>query len=430
MKALLSSNTVRLAVTFSVLGALLTGCGGFASPSSVQPPLASGNARPIRANASEQVVHSFTGGFDGSDPATDLTSDGSGNFYGTTVVGGYYNCGTIFKMTPRSSPPWQETVLYSFTCYGDGKNPYGGVTFDGSGNLFGTTVAGGTGPICAGDGCGVAWELHGSGESVLHNFTGGNDGYGPGGALTMDRKGNFYGTTPDGGSHYSGVIYQVFQRKGNWHERVLHAFNGGSEGGVGSLGRLLLRRGNLYGVTEIGGAHSAGTVYRLQQSGKNWRLDTLYAFKGTPDCGSPYGGLIADRHGNLYGTTYYGGANGQGCVFELIAAKSYAERVLYSFKGYNDGSNPTSTLLLSVSRLGARTLYGTTSMGGGSCDCGTVFKVNAKTGAESLLHSFVSGAQDGSYPYYGLVRDGNGNLLGTTATGGTSNQGVAFEVTP
>ena len=425
MKTLLSSNAVRFAVTVGTLGTFRAGCGGFQSQSSMQPPLASGNARSIRANASEQIVHSFTGGSDGSDPATDLTIAADGNFYGTTVVGGYYNCGTIFRLTPRSSPPWQETVLYSFTCYGDGKNPYGGVTFDNNADLFGTTVAGGSGPICAGDGCGVAWELSASGESVLHSFTGGDDGYGPGGGLTMDRKGNLYGTTPDGGAHYSGVVYALSRRKGSWHEGVIHAFDGASEGGVGSLGRLLLRRGDLYGVTEIGGAHSAGTIYKLRRSGKNWQLTTLYAFKGSPDCGSPYGGLIADRHGDLYGTTYYGGASGQGCVFELNAAKSYAERVVYSFKGGNDGSSPTSTLLLN----GRGTLYGTTSAGGGSCDCGTVFKLNAKTGAESVLHSFAGG-QDGAYPYYGLVPDGNGHLLGTTATGGTSNQGVAFEITP
>jgi len=429
VKALLSSNLVRFAVSYSVLAALLAGCGGSQSP--VQPPLASGNARPIRATSSEQVVYSFAGGTDGADPATDLTSGGDGSFYGTTVTGGrYYNCGTIFKLTPRSSPPWQESVLYNFTCYGDGKNPYGGVTFDRNADLFGTTVAGGSGPICAGDGCGVAWELNASGESVLHSFAGGDDGYGPGGALTMDRKGNLYGTTPDGGAHYSGVVYELSHHKGSWRERVIHAFNGGSEGGVGSLGRLLIAgldgtRG-LYGVTEIGGAHGAGTLYKLDRRSGKWLFTTLYSFKSTPDCGSPYGGLIADRHGNLYGTTYYGGANGLGCVFKFASDRMYyKESVLYSFKGGNDGSAPTSTLLLN----GRGTLYGTTSAGGGSCDCGTVFKLNTKTGAESVLHSF-SGGQDGSYPYYGLVPDGSGHLLGTTATGGTSNQGVAFEITP
>lgn len=425
MKVLLSSNTSRFAFAISALGALLAGCGGFQS--SVQPPLASSNARPIAASASEQVVHSFTGGSDGSDPATDLTMGADGDFYGTTVVGGYYNCGTIFKLTPRSSPPWQETVLYSFTCYGDGKNPYGGVTFDSNASLFGTTVAGGSGPICAGDGCGVAWELNASGESVLHSFAGGNDGFGPGGGLAMDRKGNLFGTTPDGGGYNSGVIYELSQRRGSWSERVIWPFNGGSEGGVGSLGRLLIDgHGDLFGVTEIGGAHSAGTVYRLIRAANKWKIKTLYTFAGQPDCGSPYGGLIGDPQGDLYGTTYYGGSNGLGCVFELKRTRAgYRERVLYSFKGGNDGSGPTSTLFLT----GSRTLYGTTSMGGGSCDCGTVFRLNAKTGAESILHSFVSG-QDGSYPYYGLAPDGKGHLLGTTATGGTSNQGVAFEVTP
>jgi uncharacterized repeat protein (TIGR03803 family) len=390
-------------------------------------PQTNGAARPVHANASEQVVYAFTGGIDGGDPATDLKFDANGKVDGTTVIGGYYNCGTVFQLAPRRKPPWQESLLYSFTCYGDGKNPYGGVTFNSSGDLFGTTVAGGSGGICAGDGCGVAWELHGSAESVLHSFTGGNDGYGPGGGLTMDRKGNFYGTTPDGGVSYSGVVFQLSQHRGSWRERVIHAFNGGTEGGVGSLGRLLIdRRGDLYGVTEIGGAHSAGTAYKLTRSAGKWQFTTLYAFKGTPDCGSPYGGLIADRHGNLYGTTYYGGANGLGCVFELTGTGgSYNERVLYSFAGGNDGSAPTTTLLLA----GSRTLYGTTSGGGSSCDCGTVFKLNAKTGAESVLHAFTGGF-DGAYPYYGLLRDSSGHLLGTTVAGGTSGQGTVFEVTP
>ncbi|HMF27191.1 MAG TPA: choice-of-anchor tandem repeat GloVer-containing protein, partial [Candidatus Cybelea sp.] len=117
---------------------------------------------------------------------------------------------------------------------------------------------------------------------------------------------------------------------------------------------------------------------------------------------------------------------GLGCVFELARTRAgYHEHVLYSFAGGNDGSSPTSTLLAA----GSHTLYGTTSMGGSSCDCGTVFKLNAKTGAEQVVHAF-SGGQDGAYPYYGLTRDTSGNLYGTTAVGGTSNKGVVFEVTP
>lgn len=413
-------------VSILCVAALLAGCSG--AGSSLTLPQASGAARSAGASASEQVVYSFTGGTDGGDPATDLTSDASGNVYGTTVVGGYYNCGTVSKLTPRSSPPWQESVLYGFTCYGDGKNPYGGVTFDRNADLFGTTVSGGSGGSCGSTGCGVAWKLHASGETVLHSFSGGSDGFGPGNALAIDRQGNLYGTTPDGGAHYSGVVYQLSQHKGSWRERVIYAFNGSSEGGVGSLGRLLIdRAGDLYGVTEVGGAHSAGTAYELTRAGaKNWKLTTLYAFKGTPDCGSPYGGMIADRHGNLYGTTYYGGANGLGCVFELARARGgYRERVLYSFAAGNDGNSPTSTLLFT----GSRVLYGTTSAGGGSCNCGTVFKLDAKTGAESIVHAFTGG-RDGAYPYYGLAPGSKGDLLGTTVAGGTSNAGTVFEITP
>ena len=213
-----------------------------------------------------------------------------------------------------------------------------------------------------------------------------------------------------------------------WRERVIHAFTGGKGGATGSLGSLLVdSSGNLYGVTETAGANNAGTVFKLSPGSKSkWKFTTLYAFKGTPDAASPYGGLIADASGDLYGTTYFGGVNGQGSVYELIAASRgrYRERVLYSFTGGSDGGSPTSTLLLS-----GTTLYGTASAGGGSCGCGTVFSVDASSGGESVLHTFNGGA-DGAYPYYGVTADGSGNLYGTTAAGGGANQGVVYEVTP
>src|SRR5271169_4158121 len=108
-----------------------------------------------RAADTEKVVYSFTGGNDGGNPASQLIFDSAGNAYGSTVVGGLYGCGTVFELTPLSGGKWQESVLYSFTCFGDGKNPYGGVTFDSAGNLYGTTAAGGSGGECTGDGCGV-----------------------------------------------------------------------------------------------------------------------------------------------------------------------------------------------------------------------------------------------------------------------------------
>jgi uncharacterized repeat protein (TIGR03803 family) len=406
--------------------ALLAAC---ANPQSSSFPA---SAQPDGATTSkERVLYSFSGGADGGDPAAELVVDGAGDLYGTTVVGGADACGTVFKLTPQPSGSWKERVLYSFTCYADGKNPYGGVTFDQHGNLYGTTVSGGSGGSCGSSGCGVVFRLDSRAERVLHSFTGGRDGFGPGGPVVFRIYGDLFGTTPDGGRNGQGVVYQL-EHRGNsakgWRETIVHSFDGGKDGGTGSLGALLVRGGgSLYGVAETGGAYGAGTVYQLLSSGGRWRLTTLYAFRGNPDAGSPYGGLIDGPYaGYLSGTTYYGGKNGLGAVFELIPSTGgFEERVLYSFKGGNDGASPTSTLLW----LTGTTLYGTTSAGGGSCNCGTIFSVDASSGKERILHSFTGGS-DGAYPYYGLTAGANGNLYGTTAAGGNRNQGTVYELTP
>jgi uncharacterized repeat protein (TIGR03803 family) len=415
-------------VAIGLAAAMLAACGDshstLGAPANAVQPM---NARVGPAATGEQVLFSFSGGNDGGDAATGLVIDGQGNLYGTTVIGGTYACGTAFKLTPRSSLPWQETVLNSFDCFSQGKNPYGGVTFDSHGNLDGTTVAGGSGGSCAGDGCGIVFQLKPSTENVLHSFTAGNDGFGPGGAVAFDSAGKVYGTTPDGGAHSQGVVYEVSPAGTTWHERVIHAFSGGRDGSTGSLGALLVVSGSLYGVTELGGAHKSGTVFKLTPSRKNrWQLTTLYAFKGMPDAAFPYGGLVADASSNLYGTTYYGGTNGLGSVFKLIRSGArYRERVLYSFKGGNDGSSSTSTLVFGKSN----DLYGTTSAGGGSCDCGAIFRVNASSGKETVLHSFGAGT-DGASPSYGLTPNGNGNFFGATVGGGNFGQGTVFEFTP
>lgn len=389
-----------------------------------------------RAADNEKVVYSFTGGNDGAKPAAQLVFDSAGNVYGTTVVGGLYGCGAVFELS-FSGGKWQETVLYSFDCFGTGKNPYGGVTLDSAGNLYGTTVAGGSGGECAGDGCGVVYKLTQSGdtwsETVLYNFTGGDDGFGPGAAVVFDKAGSLYGTTPDGGAYSEGVIYQLSPNQGLWKLTVIHAFTGGDDGAVGSLGPLLLdARGNLYGVTELGGKYGAGVAFRLSPAGDTWNYTTMYAFQGLPDAGFPYGGLIADSRGRLYGTTYFGGANGLGSVCEVGPGPTvltiWKESVLYSFQGDTDASFPTSTLVFDA----AGNLYGTSSTGGNpSCDCGTIFKLEPSPGGwnESVLHSF-GGSGDGASPNYGLTPDGMGNYFGVTPVGGLYGQGVVFQITP
>lgn len=412
--------------TFIAANAAVAACAG--TPGPIQPPSYATAGAPLalgRSAHADDVLYSFTGQGDGGDPSADLVFAGARELLGTTVVGGGKGCGTLFALTHTSHTRWKERVVYSFTCYASGKNPYGGVLLDPAGNAYGTTVNGGS-VSCGSTGCGVAFRLRGSSETVLHDFTGGADGLGPGGAPAADARGGLFGTTPDGGKYSEGVVYELLESGGRWSERVIHAFTGGSDGGTGSLGRLLVDDTGVYGVAETGGAYGAGTAFRMTHArGTGWTFVTLYSFKGTPDCGSPYGGLVKDRHENLFGTTYYGGASGLGCIYELVAGRGYAERILHSFAGGNDGSMPTSTLWYD----GASELYGTTSAGGDSCDCGTAFALNPRSSALTILHAFTGGS-DGAYPYYGLVPDSAGYLYGATAAGGTSNDGVVYRVKP
>jgi uncharacterized repeat protein (TIGR03803 family) len=384
------------------------------------------------ATGGYKKVYSFTGGIDGSDPATRLTFDSAGNAYGTTAAGGEFDLGAVFQIAPDGT----QATLHSFEGGGDGSDPHGGVTLDGAGNLYGTTVAGGSGGMCAGDGCGTVFKLtpHGDSwfESILYAFKGGNDGFGPGSGLVFDGAGNLFSTTPDGGKHSAGVVFELSPGANGWKQKVTHAFTGGNDGAIGSLGLLLFDgAGNLYGIAELGGAHGAGTVYELSPTPRGvWKQKTLYAFKGMPDAGFPYGGLNWDAAGNLYGTTYFGGNSGTGSVFQLSPGPNgtWQESVLYNFQGGTDGSFPTSTLIFDA----AGNLFGTTSTGGRpSCDCGTVFKLTLSGGSwnEKIVHFFGKGS-DGYSPNYGLTFDPAGNLNGTTPAGGTGGHGMIFRLTP
>ena len=393
------------------------------------------NAAWARAGT-ETVAYSFAGDEDGEYPSTDLVVDAAGNLYGTTVQGGEFGGGTVFRLSP-ASVGFVHTVLYSFTGGSDGGQPYGGVTLDAHGNLYGTAVVGGSGGACVEDGCGVAYKLTNSGgtwtQTVIHNFTGGDDGYGPGAGLTFDKKGNLYGMTPTGGAYGLGVIYQLKPLpNGHWRLNVVHTYTGGSDGGTGSAGRLLLHRdGELYGVATVGGVFGKGVAFRLERAGNgNWEFTTLYAFQGQPDAGFPYGGLVADEAGNFYGTTYYDGANNLGTVYRLSLSNGlWEETVLHNFVGGKDGASPISTLVFDA----AGNLYGTTSEGGAAgCGCGTIFKLAHKadgTWAERVSYRF-QGIPDAAFAYNGMAADAAGNLYGTTVHGGTDNEGAVYRFTP
>jgi uncharacterized repeat protein (TIGR03803 family) len=382
-----------------------------------------------------KLIYSFAGGNDGEYLDTDLVIDSAGNLYGSTVQGGDFSSGTVFQLS-RSGAGWTHTVLYSFTGGADGAEPYKGVTLDTHGNIYGTTVSGGGGS-CEG-GCGVVFKLTNSGgtwtQTVIHQFTGGSDGSGPGSGLTFDRQGNLYGMTPTGGTYGLGVVYQLQPHtKGTanatWTLNVVHAFTGGDDGSSASAGRLILHAGNLYGVTTVGGAHGDGIVFEITHANGTWKLTPLYAFKDQPDGALPYGGVIFDKAGNLYGTTYYAGVHDVGTVYKLTHAHGkWTETVLYSFKGGNDGSSPISTLVSDE----AGNLYGTTSAGGTQCDCGVIFKLSPNTNGtwtETVPHRFP-GSPGAGFSYNGMVAGGAGEFYGPTTHGGPTNNGTIYKFTP
>jgi uncharacterized repeat protein (TIGR03803 family) len=380
--------------------------------------------------ASTNVIYSFAGEEDGEYADSDLAMDTAGNLYGTTVLGGTVGGGTVFKLAPTPNG-WVHTVLYSFTGGADGGEPYKGVTLDAQGNLYGSAVTGGSGS-CEG-GCGVVYKLTYSGgtwtQTVVHAFTGGSDGSGPGARVTIDRHGTLYGMTPTGGAYGLGTIYQIRPNGNGWTFQVIHDFTGGSDGSSGSAGQMLLRNGRLYGAATAGGSYGKGTVFELTPTGAGgWTFKTIYSFKGQPDAGFPYGGLVFDSAGNLYGTTYYDGANNLGAVYELFprATGEWKERVLYSFKGGNDGQNSIGNLVFDA----AGNLYGTTSEGG--LGSGVIFKLAPGTNSrwtETVVHQF-QGPPDGAFAYNGMVADEAGNFYGATVHGGAADEGSVYQFTP
>ncbi len=381
-----------------------------------------------------RVLHHF-GYQDGAYPDTDLVADAQGNLFGMTVLGGTYNSGTVFELTPIAGS-WSETVLHSFTSTTDGGQPYGGVTLDAAGNVYGTAVVGGSYAGCPEDGCGVVWRLTPGPRvwthDVIHTFQGGEaDGYGPGGPVSFDEQGNLYGLTPGGGAFGIGTIFKLAPTpSGPWDHEVIHHFTGGEDGGGASKARLLVDTdGSLLGVATVGGAFGVGTVFRVSPvAGGGWDFTTLYSFQGGTDGIFPYGGLVRDAQGNLYGTTYYGGIEDRGTVYRLSPTGStWTETVLHDFLGGAGGSYPISALVFGND--GA--LYGTTSTGGTASSDGTIFRLHANaagTWRHTVVHAFAG--TDGELPYAGLLKDAAGSFYGTAVYGGEDGDGTVFRFTP
>jgi uncharacterized repeat protein (TIGR03803 family) len=387
------------------------------------------------ASAQEEVLHSFTSNSSGKlgyDPYGGVVFDAAGNLYGTTQVGGTYDNGIVFELMPKAGG-WTEKVLHNFGAGKDGYNPAVGLTFDASGNLYGSTLYGGAYSR------GIVFELTpkvggGWAEKVLHNFGQGTDGQQPFGNLTLDASRNLYGATLSGGAASAGTVFKLTHTPaGNWAETVLHSFSDNGTDGFGPFGGLIFDAvHNLYGTTASGGAYGRGTAFELTPAtGGSWTEAVLYDFGNGTDGYDPNGGLIFDAAGNLYGTTAKGGPDSGGTVFELTPATggNWAETLLEFFNNNpgTGGYDPTGGLIFDA----AGNLYGTT-IDGGLSGGGTLFELTPAAGGgwtALVLHSFGLG-KDGSSPQTTLTFDDAGNLYGTTVIGGVSDDGTVFAITP
>lgn len=414
----------------------------------------------------ETVLYAFQNPVTGANPGSSLVADAKGNLYGTTTSGGdirgaeycSMGCGTVFELSPPAPPSttWTETVLHNFAGGpNDGCDPQSGLIFDSSGNLYGTTLACGSGfntgtvyELAPPQQPGGAWT-----ETVLFNFP--NDlsyeGGTPAGGLVIDPKGNLYGVTTYGApSGLNGVIYQLAPPKikgGGWTQAILYSFQQNAYFPLSGL--VADDNGNLYGTTQNGGTGSCqdmnilgcGTVYRLsppKERGGEWTFDILFSFVNQGDGQGyyPVASLAIDRKGVLYGTTEIG-VNCTGNVFQLVPPSqpggAWTENVLYAFGKQPDGANPGAGVVLD----NAGRVYGTTLEGGAYCidgGCGTVFQLTPPSqpgGAwTEALYSFDG--NDGSLPDANLVILG-GKIYGTTVygggnpNGGTDN-GLVFEI--
>ena len=337
------------------------------------------------AVAQEKVLHGFGNkSLGGLNPYSNLIFDASGDLYGTTLAGGHHNLCTVLELTPNADGGWTGNVLYSFGENAtDASVPYAGLVFDGAGNLYGTTMGGGAYSF------GAVFELtpaSGGGwtEQVLHSFNRYGDGAYPVVGLAIDAAGNLFGATSTGGYYDYGTAFELSPAAGGgWTETMVHAFNDGN-GGYAVSALIFDGAGNLYGSARSGGLYGRGTVFELSSAaGGKWTEQVLHAFSDDATEGStPYSSLIVDSAGNLYGTTFNGGSG--------VCA--------YGIAGY----------------------------------CGTVFELTPLAHgawAEKLLHAFVN-AEDGWEPYAGLIFDGVGSLYGTTVNGGAYGYGTVFEIKP
>jgi uncharacterized repeat protein (TIGR03803 family) len=365
-----------------------------------------------------KVLHEFNGQSDGALPEGAILQDAAGNLFGTTFAGSAIGEGTVYKIDSRGA----ESVLLSFNAFVTGSSPASALIQDQAGNLVGT-ADGGPG------GAGIIYKLSQQGDQrLLFSFQGGTgrNARVPSGGPIMDTAGNIFGTTLFGGNGACqfgcGSVYRL-DTAGTLH--VLHNFNGVSDGNQ-PFGPLVRdAAGNLFGIAKSGGnlnctefpQTGCGTVFKISKG----VLTVLHTFQGGTDGATPQPGLLLDAAGNLFGAAAAGGNGENGLIFKISSNGTYS--VVHRFTG-NDGKTPNGTLVVDA----AGNLFGT-AQGGGVNALGTVFELSA-AGKVTVLHAFT-GNLDGAFPLAGLTRDSSGTLTGTAVKNFLINQfnGEVFQIT-
>lgn len=372
--------------------------GNLYGTTSLNGPGGHGVVFKLTLSGTESLLHGFSGGSsDGNDPVGGLVQAADGNFYGTTQFGGPANVGTVFKVTPAGT----ETLLYAFVgTSSDGAFPFAGLIQGSDGSLYGTTQNGDR----LNDGVVFKITLGGT-ETILHAFPV-NSGVQPGSpnsGLMLASDGNFYGTTQSGGAGNKGTVYRITP---DGHQNIVYSFSGKPDGAFPFCVLVEDSSGNLYGMTNQGGANNDGAIFKIAPDGTE---TILHSFNGS-DGAAPLCGLTVGSDGNLYGACFEGGATGHGTIFKITPLGAFT--LLYSFKGgASDGAGPNVLIQATDGNF-----YGTTFSGGpSSVGFGSVFKITP-LGVETPLHFFTNGA-DGSGPVGGLVQGPDGALYGASGYG-------------
>jgi uncharacterized repeat protein (TIGR03803 family) len=318
-------------------------------------------------------LYVFKGGFDGANPWARVVIGPDGSLYGTTYYGGgnvcyYWTCGTVFNLKPPPTrpvsvlSPWNLTVLHSFSrSVDDGRNPRApALVFDQAGSLYGTTLGGGPndyGTLCRLTPSSGGWTL-----SILYGV------YAPYSGMIFDNAGNLYGALPQGGSFHYGEIFQLAPSGSGWELNSLYDIVDASDGLTPMGGVIFDSAGNLYGTTSQIGLNGGGTVFQLTPANGQWTFKLLYAFSGTS---GPYDSLIMDSAGSLYGTTSGDGTYNKGSVFKLTpSANGWTYTSLHDFTGGTDGCWPYGNVVMDANGV----LYGTAS-GCGANNHGVIFEI-------------------------------------------------------